>query len=42
MRDDHGDIRTGDAVILAAGAWLGGIGAHLDGYVDAWKSATGS
>ncbi|WP_028811627.1 TIGR03364 family FAD-dependent oxidoreductase [Streptomyces flavidovirens] len=25
VRDDHGDVHTGDAVILCTGAWLGGL-----------------
>ncbi len=25
VRDDHGDVHRGDAVILATGAWLGGL-----------------
>ncbi|MFC8827654.1 TIGR03364 family FAD-dependent oxidoreductase [Streptomyces sp. NPDC057137] len=31
VRDDHGDIHTGDAVILATGAWLGGLVRELAG-----------
>ncbi|GAA3011829.1 TIGR03364 family FAD-dependent oxidoreductase [Streptomyces drozdowiczii] len=31
VRDDHGDIHTGDAVILATGAWLGGLVRDLAG-----------
>ncbi|MYS34285.1 FAD dependent oxidoreductase TIGR03364 [Streptomyces sp. KhCrAH-43] len=31
VRDDHGDIHTGDAVILATGAWLGGLVRDLTG-----------
>ncbi|MFE3471664.1 TIGR03364 family FAD-dependent oxidoreductase [Streptomyces bacillaris] len=29
--DDHGDVHTGDAVILATGAWLGGLVRELAG-----------
>ncbi|MFI6641973.1 TIGR03364 family FAD-dependent oxidoreductase [Streptomyces sp. NPDC050504] len=25
VRDDHGDVHTGDAVVLCTGAWLGGL-----------------
>ncbi|MFI1102498.1 TIGR03364 family FAD-dependent oxidoreductase [Streptomyces melanogenes] len=25
VRDDHGDVHTGDAVLLCTGAWLGGL-----------------
>ncbi|MCF3102264.1 TIGR03364 family FAD-dependent oxidoreductase [Streptomyces roseoverticillatus] len=25
VRDDHGEVRTGDAVVLCTGAWLGGL-----------------
>ncbi|MEV7879335.1 TIGR03364 family FAD-dependent oxidoreductase [Streptomyces microflavus] len=31
VRDDHGDVHTGDAVILATGAWLGGLVRELAG-----------
>ncbi|MEV0887592.1 TIGR03364 family FAD-dependent oxidoreductase [Streptomyces microflavus] len=31
VRDDHGDVHTGDAVILATGAWLGGLARELAG-----------
>ncbi|MFF5877870.1 TIGR03364 family FAD-dependent oxidoreductase [Streptomyces californicus] len=31
VRDDHGDVHTGDAVILATGAWLGGLVRELTG-----------
>ncbi|MFJ7255384.1 TIGR03364 family FAD-dependent oxidoreductase [Streptomyces sp. NPDC098085] len=31
VRDDHGDVHTGDTVILATGAWLGGLVRELAG-----------
>ncbi|MCX4451183.1 TIGR03364 family FAD-dependent oxidoreductase [Streptomyces sp. NBC_01789] len=31
VRDDHGDVHTGDAVVLATGAWLGGLVRELAG-----------
>ncbi|MET7811647.1 TIGR03364 family FAD-dependent oxidoreductase [Streptomyces sp. NPDC005395] len=31
VRDDHGDTHTGDAVVLATGAWLGGLVRELAG-----------
>ncbi|MFB8416663.1 TIGR03364 family FAD-dependent oxidoreductase [Streptomyces albidoflavus] len=31
VRDDHGDTHTGDSVILATGAWLGGLVRELAG-----------
>ncbi|MER5396615.1 TIGR03364 family FAD-dependent oxidoreductase [Streptomyces sp. NPDC002599] len=31
VRDDHGDIHTGDAVVLCTGAWLGGLVRELAG-----------
>ncbi|MFJ9328502.1 TIGR03364 family FAD-dependent oxidoreductase [Streptomyces sp. NPDC101230] len=31
VRDDHGEVHTGDAVILATGAWLGGLVRELAG-----------
>lgn len=31
VRDDHGDVHAGDAVILATGAWLGGLVRELAG-----------
>ncbi len=31
VRDDHGDIYTGDSVVLATGAWLGGLVRELAG-----------
>ncbi|MFE6934323.1 TIGR03364 family FAD-dependent oxidoreductase [Streptomyces sp. NPDC057699] len=31
VRDDHGGVHTGDAVILATGAWLGGLVRELAG-----------
>ncbi|MFI8315215.1 MULTISPECIES: TIGR03364 family FAD-dependent oxidoreductase [Streptomyces] len=31
VRDDRGDVHTGDAVILATGAWLGGLVRELAG-----------
>ncbi|MFJ5739380.1 TIGR03364 family FAD-dependent oxidoreductase [Streptomyces microflavus] len=31
VRDDHGAVHTGDAVILATGAWLGGLVRELAG-----------
>ncbi|MEV0527994.1 TIGR03364 family FAD-dependent oxidoreductase [Streptomyces sp. NPDC050439] len=31
VRDDHGDIHTGDVVVLATGAWLGGLVRELAG-----------
>ncbi|MEV1092117.1 TIGR03364 family FAD-dependent oxidoreductase [Streptomyces microflavus] len=31
VRDDHGDVHTGDVVILATGAWLGGLVRELAG-----------
>ncbi|MEU6389443.1 TIGR03364 family FAD-dependent oxidoreductase [Streptomyces sp. NPDC046939] len=31
VRDDHGDIHTADTVILATGAWLGGLVRELAG-----------
>ncbi|TRV72627.1 TIGR03364 family FAD-dependent oxidoreductase [Streptomyces sp. 130] len=31
VRDDHGDVHTADAVILATGAWLGGLVRELAG-----------
>ncbi|MEV6104633.1 TIGR03364 family FAD-dependent oxidoreductase [Streptomyces sp. NPDC051940] len=30
VRDDHGDVHRGDHVILATGAWLGGLVRELD------------
>ncbi len=31
VRDDHGDVHTGDVVVLATGAWLGGLVRELTG-----------
>ncbi|WP_371529011.1 TIGR03364 family FAD-dependent oxidoreductase [Streptomyces sp. NBC_01283] len=31
VRDDHGDVHTGDVVVLATGAWLGGLVRELAG-----------
>lgn len=31
VRDDHGEVHTGDAVVLATGAWLGGLVRELAG-----------
>lgn len=31
VRDDHGDMHTGDVVVLATGAWLGGLVRELAG-----------
>ncbi|MET9252236.1 TIGR03364 family FAD-dependent oxidoreductase [Streptomyces sp. NPDC048182] len=31
VRDDHGDVHTGDAVVLCTGAWLGGLVRELAG-----------
>ncbi|MYR55614.1 TIGR03364 family FAD-dependent oxidoreductase [Streptomyces sp. SID625] len=31
VRDDHGDVHTADAVVLATGAWLGGLVRELAG-----------
>ncbi|MEW2393758.1 TIGR03364 family FAD-dependent oxidoreductase [Streptomyces venezuelae] len=31
VRDDHGDVHRGDAVVLATGAWLGGLVRELAG-----------
>ncbi|MCN9240622.1 TIGR03364 family FAD-dependent oxidoreductase [Streptomyces sp. RY43-2] len=31
VRDDHGDIHSGDAVVLCTGAWLGGLVRELAG-----------
>ncbi|WEH33570.1 TIGR03364 family FAD-dependent oxidoreductase [Streptomyces sp. AM 4-1-1] len=31
VRDDHGEVHTGDAVILCTGAWLGGLVRELTG-----------
>ncbi|WP_369236213.1 TIGR03364 family FAD-dependent oxidoreductase [Streptomyces sp. R21] len=31
VRDDHGDVHTGDAVVLCTGAWLGGLVRELVG-----------
>lgn len=31
VRDDHGDVHTGDVVVLATGAWLGGLVLELAG-----------
>ncbi|MFC7819464.1 TIGR03364 family FAD-dependent oxidoreductase [Streptomyces sp. NPDC057367] len=31
VRDDHGDTHTGDVVVLATGAWLGGLVRELAG-----------
>ncbi|MFM9608427.1 TIGR03364 family FAD-dependent oxidoreductase [Streptomyces niveiscabiei] len=31
VRDDHGDLHTGDAVVLCTGAWLGGLVHELAG-----------
>ncbi|NEC88772.1 TIGR03364 family FAD-dependent oxidoreductase [Streptomyces sp. SID12501] len=31
VRDDHGDIHTGDVVVLCTGAWLGGLVRELAG-----------
>ncbi|MFD4631364.1 TIGR03364 family FAD-dependent oxidoreductase [Streptomyces sp. NPDC058284] len=31
VRDDHGDVHTGDFVVLATGAWLGGLVRELAG-----------
>ncbi|MEU6614926.1 MULTISPECIES: TIGR03364 family FAD-dependent oxidoreductase [Streptomyces] len=31
VRDDHGDVHAGDAVVLATGAWLGGLVRELAG-----------
>ncbi|MFB8120741.1 TIGR03364 family FAD-dependent oxidoreductase [Streptomyces sp. NPDC056465] len=31
VRDDHGDVHTGDTVVLATGAWLGGLVRELAG-----------
>ncbi|MFU0438579.1 TIGR03364 family FAD-dependent oxidoreductase [Streptomyces sp. BG2AG] len=31
VRDDHGDVHGGDAVVLATGAWLGGLVRELAG-----------
>ncbi|MDX3383325.1 TIGR03364 family FAD-dependent oxidoreductase [Streptomyces niveiscabiei] len=31
VRDDHGDLHTGDAVVLCTGAWLGGLVRELAG-----------
>ncbi|MFD0552492.1 TIGR03364 family FAD-dependent oxidoreductase [Streptomyces rectiviolaceus] len=31
VRDDHGDVHTGDVVVLATGAWLGGLVRDLAG-----------
>ncbi|WP_281156748.1 TIGR03364 family FAD-dependent oxidoreductase [Streptomyces sp. HYC2] len=31
VRDDHGDVHTGDVVVLCTGAWLGGLVRELAG-----------
>ncbi|MBL1113194.1 TIGR03364 family FAD-dependent oxidoreductase [Streptomyces sp. 110] len=31
VRDDHGEVHTGDAVVLCTGAWLGGLVRELAG-----------
>ncbi|WP_329210728.1 TIGR03364 family FAD-dependent oxidoreductase [Streptomyces sp. NBC_00683] len=31
VRDDHGDVHTGDTVVLCTGAWLGGLVRELAG-----------
>jgi FAD dependent oxidoreductase TIGR03364 len=31
VRDDHGDVHSGDAVVLCTGAWLGGLVRELAG-----------
>ncbi|MEV2233187.1 TIGR03364 family FAD-dependent oxidoreductase [Streptomyces phaeochromogenes] len=31
VRDDHGDVHTGDVVVLCTGAWLGGLVRELSG-----------
>ncbi|UFQ15846.1 MULTISPECIES: TIGR03364 family FAD-dependent oxidoreductase [Streptomyces] len=31
VRDDHGDVHSGDVVVLATGAWLGGLVRELAG-----------
>ncbi|QGV80468.1 TIGR03364 family FAD-dependent oxidoreductase [Streptomyces ficellus] len=33
VRDDHGDVHTGDAVVLCTGAWLGGLVREVAGEV---------